>query len=110
MTRQIDGPYDGQNWPTHHLALWIANDGTFADTASNYAKLDETGEELRAYVERLLFDRNSLAVPERRHLTRDNARTLDMVMDGLADEDENSSARHAFAQVNWQHVRAELLG
>ncbi|MFE0472715.1 hypothetical protein ACFW2V_13970 [Streptomyces sp. NPDC058947] len=109
MARQTDGPYDGQNWPTHHLALWIANDGTFTDTASNYAKLDENGEELRKYMQRLLFDRSSLAEPEQRRLTRDDVRTLNMVTGDLAQDDENLSARKAFDKVNWRHVREELL-
>jgi hypothetical protein len=108
MTDQNEGPYDGQNWPTHSISVWIENDSRFFDTACNYAKLDETGEEVRAYLTRLLFDRTSLSAEERRRLTCDAVRLLDEVSGALADHDDTLSVLEAFGQVNWQYVRLGL--
>lgn len=107
-----DNVYDGQNWATHSIAVWIANDESFYDTAANYAKLDETGEELRGYLTRLLFRRHELAYPELRRLTRDDLHTLGLVVGvgGLVQEGDPTPTREAFATVDWGYVRAELLG
>jgi hypothetical protein len=104
-----EGVYDGQNWPTHSIAVWVENDVRFAETARNYARLDETGAELRGYMHRLLFDRGALASEERRRLTRDSVRTLDAVVGELPDGGDGASPQEAFDTVNWQYVCAELL-
>lgn len=109
MTARTEGPYDGQNWPTHSISVWIENDSIFVDTALNYAKMDETGYGLRKYVYRLLFDRNALALQERHRLTRDAVRTLDAVVGELGLDGEGVTALEAFGTVNWKYVRDDLL-
>lgn len=110
MTTAEEGPYDGQNWPTHSVVVWIMNDAQFYETAVNYARLDEDGAELRGHLTRLLFDRDLLAEQEWRRLTPDNRRTLDLVVGSLSPEKGLRSQREAFGTVNWKYVQAALLG
>jgi hypothetical protein len=101
--------YNGTSWATHSVSLWIENDSSFYDTACNFAKLDDTGQELRGYVFRLLFDRDALAYEERKRLTRDDVHTLRLVVGDLTAESDDTPAREAFDKVDWARVRADLL-
>ncbi|MFJ4902949.1 hypothetical protein [Streptomyces sp. NPDC088727] len=102
--------YNGTNWPTHTVDVWIQNDGKFLDTASNYAKIDETGAQLRDYLHRLLFNRSGLACEELRRITGDDRHTLGLVADSLTrDTDDTDTAQQAFARIDWEYLRASLL-
>lgn len=100
--------YDGQNWVTHSIEVWIMNDSTFFYTAQNYARFDETGTQLGEYVDRLLFDRAALPGEERRRITRDDAHTLSLVAADLTQEGDGTPAREALKRVNWKHIAACL--
>jgi hypothetical protein len=102
-------PYDGQDWATHGVSVWITNDGSFYDTACNFAKMDETGSQLRDYLFRLLFARESLADQERKRLTADDMHTLRLVVADLDDNQHGATAREMFDRVNWAEIRSDLL-
>lgn len=102
------GPYDGQNWATHSVLVWVENDSSFVDTARSYARFDETGEQLGQYIDRLLFDRSALAPKERNRITADNARTLKLVAGDLTQEGDDTPAREALKRVNWRYIAAQL--
>lgn len=105
-----ENAYGGQNWATHSVAVWIENDGSFADTALNYARMDNTGGQLGDYIGRLLFDRDALAYEERRRLTRDDVHNLGLVADDLTQDGDDTPAREALKRVNWEYVAAALVG
>lgn len=104
-----EGPYDGTNWSTHAIITWLVSDATFVDTARNYAKLDETGTSLAAYLFSLLFNRRDLSPEEQRRITRDTAHTLDMVRDSLNQDGAEPHPRWAFRAANWPYICAVLL-
>jgi hypothetical protein len=100
--------YEGQNWATHSVEVWITNDSTFFYTAQNYARYDETGEQLGQYIDRLLFARPELPAEERRRITRDDAHTLKLVAGDLTRDDDTTPAREALKRVNWKYIAASL--
>ncbi|MFE0490112.1 hypothetical protein [Streptomyces griseoaurantiacus] len=100
--------YDGTNWATYSVEVWITNDSSFFDTAQNYARFDETGEQLAQYVDRLLFDRAALAPEERRRITRDDVHTLKLVAGDLTRDGDSTPAREALKRADWKRIGASL--
>lgn len=95
-----------RDWATMAVCLWIENDSSFHDTATNYAEYGT--EDLRGHLTRLLFDRDLLADVERSRLTRDDLHTLSLVIDDLASGEDGTTAREAFDAVNWDYISASL--
>ncbi|WP_428957866.1 hypothetical protein [Streptomyces sp. cg35] len=101
--------YDGTNWPTHAVELWIMNDGKFIDTARNFARFDESGKQLAEYITRLLTDRDALPVEERRRITLDDTHTLGLVADDLTRQGSGSATTtEALASIDWTRIAGTL--
>lgn len=100
--------YDGTNWPTHSVELWIMNDSSFIDTARNYARFDETGEQLGKYISRLLVARHELVGEELKRITRDDLHTLTLVAGDLTRENDSTPAAEALKQVDWKWIARSL--
>lgn len=100
--------YNGTNWPTYQVDLWLANDASVLEDATNHARMSP--ESLREYVETLLFNRGALPEVARKRLTRTNAHDFDNVRDSLAREIDGTTPRQAFDRIDWDYLRASLLG
>jgi hypothetical protein len=100
--------WDGTNYPTHMVEVWIMNDGKFIDIARNFARFDETGKQLGEYLGRVLFDRRALPAEERRWITRDTAHTLDLVAGDLTQDGDDTPAREALKRVDWKRIASSL--
>jgi hypothetical protein len=99
--RRVEGgPYDGQNFATHSVAVWITNDGTFIEDARNAARAGE--DELRDHLRPVVFG-------PRAHRSADDRHTIALIRDSLSEAADGRDASEGFDAINWAYVRAELL-
>lgn len=94
------GPYDGQNYATHSVAVWITSDGKFIEDARNAARAGET--ELRDHLRPVIFG-------PRAHRSADDRHTIALIRDGLSEAADSGEAADGFDAINWAYVRASLL-
>jgi hypothetical protein len=94
------GPYDGQNFATHSIAVWIISDGTFIEDARNAARAGET--ELRDHLRPLIFGPMA-------HRSADDRHTFTVIREGLSDAADGGEPSEGFDKINWEYVRAALL-
>ncbi|MDQ1041508.1 hypothetical protein QFZ75_008010 [Streptomyces sp. V3I8] len=100
--------YNGTNWPTHTIDVWINNDHKVYEDAVNHSRV--SADSLRDYVEKVLFDLYALPVDVRKRLTQTDAHGHANVRSSLAREDDATDPREAFTRVDWEYVRSSLLG
>ncbi|MGW1436783.1 hypothetical protein ACWD7M_16230 [Streptomyces griseus] len=100
--------YNGTNWPTHTVDVWLQNDGKVIEDATNHARV--SADSLSDYVGKLLFDVHGLPSIARERLTQTDAHTFANVREGLVrDIDGTGTAQEAFKRIDWEYVRASLL-
>lgn len=89
-------PLTGAAFATHHVAVWLVNDGDYYSAARNFA--EDGTEGLRAYVSDLLY------APHRIYGTKPMTRDQRHVLTGV----RGSFTRADFDGIDWEHVRAQL--